>query len=459
MSRVAPAFSRNMKMIGALLITLSSVTPASSIFIVVPQVVEQAGTGALWSFLIAGIVSLLAAYVYAELVSAFPLTGGEYAIVGRVLGPASGFVILGVNLIVLLLNITVVALGLGDYIGAILPADHHIMVALVCVAFTTLCAILNIRTNALITGAFLALEMIALIVVTVLGFMNPTQGWVEMLAHPVFLNSAGVLAPTPIGMIGIGSSVAIFAFYGFGNAVYLGEETHDAPRHIARAVLWALAVAVVSETLPLAATLHGAPDLVKLFGSDTMFGDFVASRGGPAMGMAINLSVALAIINAVIAVVVLVARMLFSTGRDHVWAPAVNQMLTKVHPRFGSPWAATLVTGVLASALCFVKLSVLAVLTGTTIIVVYASVCIAVLVGRWNGRTDHAFYRMPLFPWPPIIALIMLAYVIYANYLDPKVGQKSLIATVAIIVISALYYRFVLCRKGEWVLHEPHKAE
>ena len=53
------------------------------------------------------------ALVYAELCSAFPLTGGEYAIVGRVLGPFPGFIVLGVNLLVLLLNISVIALGIG----------------------------------------------------------------------------------------------------------------------------------------------------------------------------------------------------------------------------------------------------------------------------------------------------------------------------------------------------------
>jgi len=77
MQQVAPSFSRNMKMIGCLLITLSSVTPASSIFIIVPGVVEQAGSGALISFAAAAFVSLLTAYVYAELASAFPLTGGN----------------------------------------------------------------------------------------------------------------------------------------------------------------------------------------------------------------------------------------------------------------------------------------------------------------------------------------------------------------------------------------------
>ncbi len=111
-----------MKLIGALLITLSSLTPASGVFIIMPGILQQAGTGLLLSFTGAGIVSLLIAYVYAELCSAFPLTGGEYAIVGRVLGPFPGFIVLGVNLLVLLLNLSVVALGVAPYLAPISPA-------------------------------------------------------------------------------------------------------------------------------------------------------------------------------------------------------------------------------------------------------------------------------------------------------------------------------------------------
>jgi amino acid transporter len=332
----------------------------------------------------------------------------------------AGFVILGVNLVVLLLNISVVALGLGSYISAIIPGASPVVAGLCCVVFTTLCAILNVRTNALITGAFLGLEMIALMVVTALGFLYPARSWVSLLAHPVFLNAAGHIAPATPAVIGLATSVAIFAFYGYGNAVYLGEETHDAPRHIARAVLWALVISVVSQTLPLAAALHGAPDFAAMLASDTMFGDFVTQRGGHALGVAINLSVALAIINADIAVVVLVSRMLFSTGRDGVWAGAVNRMLTLVHPRFGSPWAATLVTRALACLLCFVSLNLLLVMTGTTIVVVYSTLCVAVIAGRRNGNTAHAFYRMPFFPWPTVLALIVLLYVVYTNTNRPN---------------------------------------
>ncbi len=455
MTQPPPTLARSMTLLGCLLITLSSLTPASSVFIIMPGVIDQSGTGALLSFTAAALVSLLIAYVYAELCSAFPLTGGEYAIVGRVLGPFPGFIVLGVNLLVLLLNMSVIALGLGPYLAPIIGDFSPAWVAVISVVFTTLCGILNIRTNALITGAFLALELLALVLLTTLGVLHPVRPIAPMLTHPVFL-SGGHLVPAGIGALGLAGSAAIFANYGFGNAIFLGEETHDAARQIARAVLLALVIGFLTQIIPVAAVLTGTRDLAALFShGDGMFGYFVADRGGRALSLVISLSIALAIINCNIAFVVLVARLLFSTGRDQVWPARVNRALMLIHPRFHSPWVATLACGFLAASLCFVPLDTLVVLTGTTIVVVYGSLCVSAIVGRRTGRTAHARYKMPLHPWPSVLGLAGLAYVIYINALDPAVGQPSLWATLAVVVASAAYYWLVLRRRGEWVLHQP----
>ena len=89
---------RSMKVLGALILTLSAATPASSVFVIVPDVLSQAGTGALIAMGLAALIAVCVAQVYAELGSAFPLAGGEYAMVGRTLGPWAGFAVLGLNL-------------------------------------------------------------------------------------------------------------------------------------------------------------------------------------------------------------------------------------------------------------------------------------------------------------------------------------------------------------------------
>ena len=86
---------RSMRVVGTLLLTISSVTPASSVFVIVPGVI----TGALLSMVAAALLSFPIAFVYAELASAFPIAGGEYCMLGRTLGPAWGFAMLGLILI------------------------------------------------------------------------------------------------------------------------------------------------------------------------------------------------------------------------------------------------------------------------------------------------------------------------------------------------------------------------
>ncbi len=56
----------------ALLLTLSSITPASSVFVIVPGVVTQAGTGAFLSMAAAALLAVPIAFIYANSPPPFP---------------------------------------------------------------------------------------------------------------------------------------------------------------------------------------------------------------------------------------------------------------------------------------------------------------------------------------------------------------------------------------------------
>jgi amino acid transporter len=450
MTEQRPRLRRGLRVLATLLITLSAITPASSVFIIAPGVIGQAGSGAFWSFVIAGVVGVFMAFVYAELASAYPLSGGEYAIVGRTLGRLPGFVTLGLLLITQLLIIAVIALGVGTYLSVIFPNLNAPTVAAVTTALATVLAVFDIKVNAWVTGVFLAIEMVALVVVSALGLFHPARSFGDLVVHPVVAGG-----PAAIGVIGAATAVAIFSYNGYGSAVYFGEETKDAHRGIARAILWALAITIVAELVPVTAVLIGAPSLGRLFGADNMMTYFITSVGGSGLNTAISLAIALAILNAVLAIILITARMMFSTGRDAAWPAPVSRALASIHPTFATPWIATIVVGVIAAALCYANEQFLLVTTATTIVAVYAALCLSAVNGRRNGSTGHAAYRMPLFPVAPILALVALGYVVYENALDPKVGRPSLYVTVGIGVVSAAYYLLVLRRRGTWELRGP----
>ncbi len=438
--------------LGALLITVSGVTPAASVFIMGQDVIHQAGTGALWCFLAAGLLGLTTAYVYAELSSAFPLTGGEYSMIGATMGPLWGFMALGLNIVGGGLGQAVTALGLAEYLGVVMPGAPALPIALAATGAVTVLSVLHVRTNAWITGVFLSVELAALVLLASLGVLHPHRGLAEVLLHPRFLNAGGALAPTPPVAIGLATAGAIYAFNGYGGAVFFGEEMFEARKRLAWVIFWSLGIAAVAELGPIAAFAMGAGDLKAILAADNPLPAFVLTTGGRVLDQAVSLGVAFAIVNAMIAIALINARQLYASARDGVWPAAWNRALGAVHPRFGSPWVSALVMGAATAASCLIDLDDLVMLTANGLVLVYAGVSIAVLAGRKTGSTARGLYRMPLFPLAPVLSLLALAAVAIADLADAKTGRPSLMANLAVMALFGAYYAFYLRRRGGWSL-------
>lgn len=446
-----PRLARTLGPVAVLLLTLSAATPASSLFAIVPGMLQVAGSGALIAMLLGALVCIGTAFVYAELSSAWPVAGGEYVMVARTLGPLPGFVILGVNVFNNILFPPVVALGIADVLGTMLTGLPRVPVALGVMALSTAVGILNIRVNAWLTGVFLAVEIIALAVLAGLGIAHPVNPIGGLLLHP-----ATATAPATLAQIGVATTIAIFAFNGYGMAVYFGEDMRQAHTKIARVILLAFAVTFVAEVGPLMAVLVGGRDLPALYAAADPFGTFALDRGGTGLAGWMAIGVALAMVNAAIVTILACARFFFATGRDRVWGRPIDRLMGAVHPRFGSPWAGTLLIGAVGIACCFVPLSFLLVLSGGGLIATYAALALAAIVGRHKGATAHAPYRMPWFPLAPVLTLVALAGVVAVDGMDAAQGRLGLIATAAQMLASALYYALVLRKGGRsWIVTEP----
>jgi amino acid transporter len=439
---------------GALLITISGLSPSIGVFIVGSDTIRHAGTSVFLCFVAAAILGLAMAVVYGELASAFPDTGGEYTILSRTLGPVWGTSALGLNLLGFILAQPLSGLGVATYLSALAPGLPAVPTAVVLVALCTLLSVLNIRINALVTGVFLAVELLALGAVAALGLAHPHRSIAAAVLHPVMLDAHGGFAPVALALAGASTAGAIYAFNGYGQAVFFGEEMHDAPRRIAGVIILSLVIAAVTELAPLLGVLVGAPDLHALLSANDPIPAFVAAIAGSGFAKLISAGVALAIFNAMIAVALSAGRQLYSTGRDGLWPHAANRALAKIHPRFGSPWIASLIMGAAGLVGCFIDPKVLVLILGNGNVALYAALCVATLAGRRSGATDHAGYRMPLFPLAPVLALAALGAVVWFDFHDAA-GLQGLAATTATVCAAALYAGFVLRRKASWV----HAAE
>jgi amino acid transporter len=450
--------SRSLSLRGNILITLSAVTPASSVFIIIPAVLVAIGGASFIAFAAAAIVGIFMAFCYAELSSAFPIAGGEYSFVARVLGKATGFALFLMNTVSIILIIGVIALGTGEYLSAAFSSANSKWVGVAVIVLSAIVAVLNIRTNAWVTGTFLAVEMAALLVLTLLGFAHVSRP-VSTLFQAQTAGNGGVLVGVGLGLVAAQAATALFAYNGYGAAVYFSEETRDAARGIAKAILWSLAITVAAEIIPMTAVILGAPDLGQLVGSASPMQYFVTARGGSALNTIVSLGIALAIINAVIAITLQGGRTLFGSARDRAYPDAISRFFGRVHPRLQTPLPATLFIGGCAAVVAsIVPLDALITATGATLVALYLLVALSALVGRRNGTTSHARYRMPAWPAAPVLVIATLGYVTYELWISNLV--QVLIAIAALAIGYAYYYGYLYKRRADrWTMPDAPPDE
>ncbi|ATL66700.1 amino acid permease [Nocardia terpenica] len=437
--------TRSIGVLGGTLLTLSCLTPASSLFVIVPGLFTTQGTGTVLALGIAAVLCIGVAFCYSELGTLAPSSGGEYAMVGTVVGRFLAWLVFVIALVVVLVIPPIMAVGTAAYLSSVLSVDHSLTGAIVMLLSVGM-GLLQLRTNAWVTGAFMVLEVVAAAVVAGLGFAHVHRPAGSLL-HPQVLGASG---PSPLsGLVLVsGLAVALFVLQGFTTAVYLAEEMRQPRRTVVRTVLWTLGVGAVVIIVPTTAVVLGAPDLKALTDGDLVA--MVTGWSNSAVATFISLCIALAIVNATIVMVIQNSRVLYASARDRAWPTPVNRALSNLN-RLGSPWIATLVVGLPGAALCFVDLTLLNQVTSVVVAALYLAVAVAALTTRRARHRNASAWRMP---WWPVVPVVVIATLIYVLTQQPI---PALLITAAVIAVAIAYWVVYLRRSpaDRWVIMMP----
>jgi amino acid transporter len=443
---------RELSAFSVLLLTLSCLSPVLSIYGIGSDVLKHAGTGSAMLFVIGMGFAAVWAMVYAELGSAYPYAGGDYVGVGSVLGPWAGFLSLVIWAATTPPMAAFEAQVMAQYTAELFPAWPPMTVTFGSLLLATLVALLAVRASALVTGVFLALEMIAVIALTAAGTLHPARSLAEAALHPVIAGAGGGLVPTSLGALALGAVSAAFATAGGNQALAFGEELGDPHRRMGKVVMWAAMIGAAATALPVIAVALGARDLNAMLASPAPFAAFVGSIGGPWAVRALSGMVVLAVFNALIAQIMFTARLFFSIGRDDIFHPVLNRLLASVDSGSGAPRAATLFVAAITGACCLIDGHALVVFTAGTTAPTLALVSLAVIVGRRKGLTGQSgTWRSWLFPLAPALGLVISAIFLLTDLLDPDAGRPGVLILIVMMAAGAAWYGFVLRRRpGGW---------
>lgn len=446
----APApqkLKRSIGVVGGTLLTLSCVTPASSLFVLVPGTFQTLGTGTGMVLAIAMVLCIGVAFCYSELGTLVPSAGGEYAMAGTTVGRFSGWLVFIQALICVMIIPPIIALGTAEYLAPLFHVDAKLAGAAVMLAATVM-GLFDLRANAWITGIFLVLEVIAASLVAFLGFWH-THRSASVMLHPSLADGHGHNSAIALGTMVAGLAAALFITQGFSTAVYLAEEMDRPQRTVPRTVLWTLALGSLVILVPTIAITLGAPSLDVLAQGDVS--GMVKGWSNSAVGTFVSLCIALAIINAAIVMVIQNSRVLYASARDRAWPEPVNRALGDLSKRYGAPWISTLAVGVPGAVLCFVPVDTLSGVTGVAVTLLYGFVAVATLGARRGRHKETSAWRMPLWPAIPVAILAVLAYVLYQQTV------RDLLVTLGITAAAALYWLLYLRPRPDtrWVIAVP----
>jgi amino acid transporter len=447
--RYTQQLARRLKVAGNLTLTLAVIGPAASVFAIGSLALRQQGSGAFLAFLIAALISGCLAVAWAELGVLYPTAGGLYGIVARVLGRRVGFLALVLQLALFVIVPSAFALAAGQYLTAVWPAVSPRAVALVLLAAATALAVAGIRLNAAVTAAFLAVELVIILVVSALGFANADWTLAGTLLDPRVYAADGSAAPATLRTLLAGVVLGLGAYAGYGGAVIFSEETRGPRRGIARAVLGALGIAVLAELLALAAALLGAPSQAQLTTAPAPMSYLVRSLGGDRLVTIVTLALVATFFNIVLAVLLEYARILYSSGRDRAWPVPLGRAVGRIHPRTRTPVVATLAIGVAALTLTAVTDYAAAVtFASLTVVLTFALIALSALGTRLRQPGLARPYRMPLWPLPPLVALVGVALTVVLQ------TGRDLAIVAAILAAGALYDAVYLRRRRDthWIL-------
>lgn len=435
MSDAPPALTRSLGPAGIMFLCFSALSPVVSVYLFGAGIIRMAGTGAVAALVIGGVLAAVVGLLYGELGSAFPDAGGVYPGFAALLGPrfAAPYV-----LMMLLSAPTTLAfslLGFADYARVLFPALPGEATAIACLLVAAGVAVLSIRAGAAVTGAFLGVELAALAVLTGVALLHPVRGLGEAVLHPVMLSGAR-LAPAPPPAIGLATVASIFACAGANWALYFAEEMTDAHRRIGRVVAIVSPVAALLIAGPLVAALLSAPDLRSMLADEAPVAAVLRETGGPTLAAIVSAGVLLAVFNAIVATVMGYGRLFYATARDGVWPRVAAVRMARLNAR-GSPAAATAALCALAAGATLLGERALLVLCSNQLILEFLLLGLAVLRGRGAGRTgEHA--RSPLHPLVPVLAIIVTAGMIVADWMDPDAGRPSLFVLAGVIAVGSL---------------------
>lgn len=418
----------------------------------------KAGPAIMLSFAFAGIACVFSALCYAEFASMLPIAGSAYTYAYATVGELLAWII-GWDLILeYTIGASAVSVGWSGYLYKFLqgfgihipvwlatdawsfaefahknapgqvaippeimgiPLIFNLPAFLIVILLTGL-LVIGIRESARFNAVVVTLKVAVVLFVIIAGlFWIKPENW-----SPFF----------PFGKAGIfaGAAYIFFAFIGFDAVSTTAEEAKNPQRDLPIGIIASLLVCtllyvlvsmVLTGLVPYDAINHNAPISAAF-----------ADRGMTWAAIIISIGAISGLTSVLLVLMLSQPRIFFAMSRDGL-LPA---WFSKVHPVFGTPARATILTGCTVALMAgFTPIDVLAEMTNIGTLFAFCLVCLAVIILRAKAPEIHRSFKVPWVPVLPILGIVCNIAMMY--FLQPETWARLIIWLVIGLLIFFAY--------------------
>jgi APA family basic amino acid/polyamine antiporter len=308
----------------------------AGIFVVTGIVAGLAGPSIIVSIVVAGVIASFNALSFAQLSAYMPKEGGGYEFTYRLISPYAGFLAGWMWVFSNIFIGAAVSLGFAQYLAALIPfLPVEAVAATVCLLFTFLNYV-GVRQSAMVNDALVVAKISILLFFIALGLS--------------FIHFSNFNPFVPKGFSGVleGAALIFFAYGGYARVTVVAEEVKDASRTIPRAIILSLIISTVLYMFIgfVAVGLVGSQSLAA---SGSPLAGAIGVTGNSLAVFVVSLGAMIATASVLLMSILGVSRMSFAMARNG----QLPTFLSRIHPRFQTPYYAILITGLLSSVLVF----------------------------------------------------------------------------------------------------------
>jgi APA family basic amino acid/polyamine antiporter len=387
----------------------------------------RAGPAITISFVVAGIVSALAALCYAEVASKIPISGSAYSYAYATFGEVIAWII-GWDLILeYALGAATVSIGWSGYFVNLLqtvgihlpqqwvhspwdpmsPGIMNLPAAIIILIITAL-LVKGTRESGLVNGIIVGVKIAVVLFFLAIGVGHIDPANYHLPAGP----TTGMGGYFPFGWAGVfgGAAFIFFAYIGFDAVSTTAEEAKNPAKDLPFGIIMSLAictilyiavVAVLNGMIPFNELNVASPVATAVIHAGLGWAAFIISLG------------AIAGLTTVLLVMMFgQSRIIFSMGRDKL----IPAWFTAVHPVWRTPVFSTIFFGILiAIAAAFTNINFVGSLTNMGTLAAFILVSLALPVLRRKHPELRSGFTVPFGPYviPVLSALTALFLIFY----------------------------------------------